>query len=78
MPVCKHCGVPFDWGNTGSRWVPLVPSGAEGELPRRYVDGDGVLRAAHNDICTRDAGAPAVHVQKLAEPIYVGEQGDQS
>lgn len=78
MAVCKHCGVPFDWGNTGNRWVPLIPQGAEGTVARRYVDSDGVLRAAHNDVCTREPGTPTVWVQKLAEPISVDVAGDQS
>lgn len=74
MPACKYCGVHFDWGNDGDRWIPLIPSGEESAgMEMRYVDSDGELRAPHAQICTRP-GTSAVRVKKLREPIVVGEK----
>ena len=43
MAICKNCGSQFTWGSLDDRWVPLIPSGEEGNLPRTHVDADGVL-----------------------------------
>ncbi|WCD44242.1 hypothetical protein Lumi_103 [Xylophilus phage Lumi] len=67
MAVCKFCNKLFVWGRTEDAWVPLVPSGEEGELPLTHVDEDGVLRASHRAICT--GYTAAVKVMKLAVPV---------
>jgi hypothetical protein len=71
MPMCKYCGVPFTWGNDGERWVPLVPAGQEAALDRTFQDENGLLRAAHRDICV--GFGPSVKVAKLAKKIKAAE-----
>lgn len=66
MANCKYCGQKFNWGNTGDRWVALVPVGEEDALERAYQDEDGNLRAAHRLICI---GGGSVKVTKLAKSI---------
>ena len=66
MAICKFCGAPFQWGRSPDKWVPLVPLGEEGDLPRTFQDAEGNLRAEHRPVCTH---APAVDVVKLSMPV---------
>lgn len=73
MPICKFCGIPFDWGQRADgKYVPLVPSADDADLPRTYVDEDGVLRAEHLLVCDRGKGS--VRIDRLAEPIIPGKE----
>lgn len=72
MALCKFCGKVFAWGLNGERWVPLVPVGEEGELPRTFQDSDGVLRSNHRDVCV-NRGGPTVRVALLAKAIPASE-----
>lgn len=69
MPLCKYCQAPFTWGKTGDGWVPLIPIGEEGDVPRTYQDENGELRANHRAICVVPGG-PAVTVVKLAKAVH--------
>lgn len=71
MPLCKYCNTPFAWGNTGTKWVALIPEGEDANYPRTYVDTDGVFRAAHKEVCTASSGS--VTVMKLAKAIMPEE-----
>lgn len=71
MALCKFCGVPFQWGSSDGKWVPLVPLGDEGDLPRTYQDENGKLRSEHRSICV--GFGPAVRVARLARPIEAGD-----
>lgn len=68
MALCKHCGKPFDWSKLNDRWVPLMPSGTEGELPRTHIDNAGVLRTLHNVVCENN---DYVTITPLQTPIRV-------
>lgn len=67
MPMCKHYGVAFSWGNENDKWIPLIPVGEEAEAPRTFQDENGVLRA-HHEVCTRKGG-PTVRITKLARSV---------
>ena len=68
MP-CKHCGAEIDWGFDGAhnRWVPLEPVATQDDLPRTFLDENGVLRADHRDRHKR--GASGVNVTRLDKKI---------
>lgn len=68
MPICKFCSVPFSWGNSDGKWVPLVPISDHDGLDRTYQDENGVLRAEHALVCVRHGG-PAVRVARLAVKV---------
>ncbi len=68
MATCKSCGEKIEWGNDGTRFVPLVPLGEEGTHPRTHVDGNGELRVKHNSICTQPYRG-AIMVKELAKPL---------
>lgn len=72
MPMCKFCGKPFAWGNSDGSWVPLIPVGEEGEVPRTFQDEHGILRADHRALCQHRGGA-TVRISKLAVPVKAGE-----
>ena len=67
MAICKNCGSQFTWGSLDDRWVPLILSGEEGNLPRTHVDADGVLRSLHHVVCTGHSAA--TKITKLATPV---------
>lgn len=70
MAICKFCGDVFQWGqDQEGRFVPLIPSGEEGEHPRTHQDANGELRATHFAACTHRAG-PLISVTKLAHPVH--------
>lgn len=71
MAICKFCGVKFAWGNSGEKWVPLVPVGREEGLVCEYQDENGNLRAGHRQICI--GYEPGVKIAKLARPILPHE-----
>jgi hypothetical protein len=68
MSHCKTCGGQLDWGfdeGTG-KWVPLEPIEKHDDLPRRFQDENGVLRADHRD---RHGGSKQVNVTRLTREI---------
>lgn len=72
MAICRYCGIPFAWGNSGDKWLPLVPLGEEGDLDRDYQDENGALRSSHRQVCTQ-VGGPSVRVSKLARSVKADE-----
>lgn len=74
MPFCKYCNAEFDWGWFGNRFVPLIPVNLEGNHARTYVDENGVLRSAHNLVCTErgNGSGGAIQLTKLATPVIPG------
>lgn len=68
MALCKHCGKAFDWSKLNDRWMPLMPIGSEGELPRTHIDNGGVLRTLHNVVCENN---DYVTITPLHTPIRV-------
>jgi hypothetical protein len=68
MPMCKFCGKPFAWGNDGERWVPLIPVEEHAGYDRQFQDENGMLRAAHHQVCVHQGG-PAVRVARLAVKV---------
>lgn len=76
MPICKKCGVEFQWAVDGDRWVLFVPVGEEGNLDRSYVDENGLLRADHRDICVGGGGTLNAHrLERRIKASEVGEAG---
>jgi hypothetical protein len=68
MSNCKNCGYPLDWGfdpDTG-RWIPLEPIDTHDDLPRRFQDENGVLRADHR---ARHNSGATVNVTRLAREV---------
>jgi len=65
---CKSCGYPLDWGfdaETG-KWIPLEPVATHDDLPRRFQDENGVLRADHR---ARHNSGQTVNVTRLDREI---------
>jgi hypothetical protein len=67
MALCKYCGKTFAWGKLVDRWIPLIPVGEEGDLPRTYQDEKGDFRTAHSEVCVERI--PTVELVKLAAPL---------
>lgn len=73
MAICKFCGLAFAWGQKDDGgFVPLVPVGEDENLERSFQDENGVLRANHQDICTR-RGGPTVKIVRLAKKVKGGD-----
>lgn len=73
MGMCKFCGVAMSWGQErDGKWIPLIPLGEEGDLPRTYQDENGKLRAGHRAVCTI-RGGPPVLVTRLAKPVAASD-----
>lgn len=68
MATCKSCGEKIEWGNDGTRFIPLVPIGEEGNHARTHVDGNGEFRVKHNSVCTKPNHG-AIMVKELARPL---------
>jgi hypothetical protein len=69
MAFCRHCGKEVDWGfdPVHNRWVPLEPVATHDDLPRTFLDENGVLRADHRD---RDKqNSSGVNVTRLDKKI---------
>jgi hypothetical protein len=73
MAKCKRCGDNFDWGwdSQLDRWVPLEKADSEflSEMPRRFLDDNGDLRADHRDRC----GGRRVEIKRLNQPVQPEE-----
>jgi hypothetical protein len=67
MAFCRHCGLEIDWGFDGVRWIPLEPVATHDDLPRTFLDENGVLRADHRD--REKASSSGVNIQRLEKKI---------
>lgn len=72
MPICKFCGIPFAWGNSDGKWVPLMPVEDHEGYDRAFQDENGVLRAKHSLVCVQ-VGGPSVRVAPLARVVKAEE-----
>lgn len=66
MAQCRDCGGYFTWAQCDGKWVLLEPLGADVDLPKKYTDEHGHLRADHRD--RHGEGAPLT-VTRLKRPL---------
>jgi hypothetical protein len=69
---CKTCGNPLEWGfdSDQQRWIPLEPVATHDDLPRRFQDENGMLRADHR---LRHSSRADVSVTRLARAVPAEE-----
>jgi hypothetical protein len=75
---CRECGSAIDWGfdPDTQRWVPLEPVETHADLPRSFVDEDGLLRADHRE--RHGGGATTVTRLRKKVPAEMAEAHGES
>jgi hypothetical protein len=68
--IARHCGHQIEWGfdSVTGRWIPLEPIATHDDLPRTFVDENGVLRADHRDR-HRPGSVNVTRLEKKVQPL---------